>query len=317
MGGRRSRLVAGLRIAIALLVVGAVGAALVRNWDLVRAELARMPPATIGGSLVLALLAPVLTLLGWRVLLADLGTRLPVPPSASVFFLGQLGKYLPGSLWSIVAQAEMGRRLGVPRRRMGVVGLLAIGLGVVTGALVGIPAIPFLIERDVGGQLSVWWTAPAVLATVVLLSPRLLNWSIATAMRVLRREPLETPLSGRAIVVSSWWFVLAWLAAGLSVLVLAHALVPSGTPVGRLVLASVSGYVLAAVIGMFSVFVPAGVGVRDGILALLLTPFMPLAAATAVVVVSRFLTILADVAVALAGYLWGRSHHLLGGRHEP
>ena len=55
--------------------------------------------------------APVLTLMGWRVLLGDLGTRLPAAPASSIFFVGQLGKYLPGSVWTVVAQAEMGARL--------------------------------------------------------------------------------------------------------------------------------------------------------------------------------------------------------------
>ena len=84
-------------------------------------------------------------MLGWRVLMADLGSPLHVAPSAGIFFVGQLGKYLPGSVWSVLAQAEMGARLDVPRRRSGVVGLVSIGLGVLTGLLVGLPALALLI----------------------------------------------------------------------------------------------------------------------------------------------------------------------------
>lgn len=311
MTPRHGRLVAALRIVVATGVVAAVAVALARNWAAVQAELVRIPGAALLLAGVLALLSPVLTLFGWRVLLGDLGNPLALPPSASVFFVGQLGKYLPGSVWSVVAQAEMGHRLGIPRRRMGVVGLLSIGLAVVTGTLVGIPAVPVLLDRS-GGQMSLWWAVPAVAATSLLLWPRLLGWSVAMTLRLLRREPLERALSGRAIALTVWWFVLAWLGAGLSVLALAFAVTPPGASGSRLVLASVAGYSLAAAIGMFSVFVPAGVGVRDGVLALLLTAVMPLAAATAVVVVSRFLTVVADVVVAAFGYLWGRSHHLLG-----
>ena len=53
--------------------------------------------------------------MGWRVLLEDLGTHLALPPASSVFLVGQLGKYLPGSVWTVVAQAEMGAQLAVPR----------------------------------------------------------------------------------------------------------------------------------------------------------------------------------------------------------
>ena len=307
----RKRLFDLVRIVVALLVLVAVVVAVWRNWTDVSAHLSEVPGGVLVGAFVLALLAPVFSQLGWRVLLADLGTRLPLPAGASVFFVGQLGKYLPGSVWSVVAQADMGSRLGVPRRRMGVVGLLSILLSVLTGAIVGIPAVPLLVARS-GEVTSLWWFAPA-LVLLLLLWPRLLNWGIATLLRLLRRDPLEHSLTAPAIGLTSLWFVLAWLSAGLSVLVLAHAMSPE-TPVRDLVVTSICGFALASAIGMFSVFVPAGVGVRDGVLALLLGALMPFSAAIAVVVVSRFFTVVADVVVAAVGWGWARSHHLLGSR---
>ncbi|WP_404384205.1 lysylphosphatidylglycerol synthase domain-containing protein [Knoellia locipacati] len=307
----RKRLLDVVRIVVALLVTVAVGIAVWRNWNDVTTHLSEISGGALAGAFGLALLAPLFSQLGWRVLLADLGTRLPPPAAASVFFVGQLGKYLPGSVWSVVAQADMGSRLGVPRRRMGVVGLLSIMLSVITGAIVGIPALPLLVARS-GEVGSLWWFAPA-LVLLVLLWPRLLNWGIARLLRLLRREPLEHSLTAPAIGLTSVWFVLAWLSAGLSVLTLAHALTP-GTPVRDLVVTSICGFALASAIGMFSVFVPAGVGVRDGVLALLLGALMPFSAAIAVVVVSRFFTVVADVVVAAFGWGWARTHHLLGSR---
>lgn len=307
----RSRALDAIRIIVALLVLVAVVVAVWRNWSDVSTHLGEIPPGALVGAFVLALSSPVLTQLGWRVLLADLGTRLPLPAGASVFFVGQLGKYLPGSVWSIVAQADMGSRLGVPRRRMGVVGLLSILLSVLTGAMIGIPAAPLLVARS-GEVSSLWWFAPA-LVLLVLLWPRLLNRGIATLLRLLRRDPLEHSLTAPAIGLTSLWFVLAWLTAGGSLLLLAHAMAPE-TPVRDLVVTCVCGFALASAIGMFSVFVPAGVGVRDGVLALLLGALMPFPAAIAVVVVSRFFTVAADVLVAAFGWTWGRTHHLLGFR---
>lgn len=307
----RKRLLDVVRIVVAVLVLAAVVVAVWRNWGEVSAHLREVPAATLAEAFVLGLLAPIFSLLGWRVLLNDLGTRLPLPAGASVFFVGQLGKYLPGSVWSVVAQADLGSRLGVPRRRMGIVGLLSILLSVLTGAIVGVPALPLLLERS-GEFRSVWWFAPAA-ALLLLLWPRLLNWGIARTLRILRREPLERELTAPAIALTSLWFVLAWLSAGLSILVLAHALSPD-TPVRSLLVTSICGFALASAIGMFSVIVPAGVGVRDGVLAVLLGALMPFPAAFAIVVISRFFTVVADVVVAAVGWGWARSHHLLGSR---
>jgi len=305
----RKRLLDAVRIVVAVLVLLAVVIAVWRNWSEVSAHLREVPATTLVGAFALALLAPIFSLLGWRVLLKDLGTRLPLPASASVFFVGQLGKYLPGSVWSVVAQADLGSRLGVPRRRMGIVGLLSILLSVLTGAIVGVPALPLLLARS-GEVRSVWWFAPAAVL-LLLLWPRLLNRGIALTLRLLRREPLEHSLTAPAIALTSLWFVLAWLSAGLSLLVLAQAM-SAGSPVSSLVVTSICGFALASAIGMFSIIVPAGVGVRDGLLAVLLGALMPLPAAFAIVVISRFFTVIADVVVAAVGWGWARSHHLLG-----
>jgi hypothetical protein len=193
---------------------------------------------------------------------------------------------------------------------MAVVGLLAIGLGVLTGSLMGIPAVPRLLDRS-GDAFSWWWVVLAVVLGAVLLWPRLLNAVIARGLRVLRREPLEHELSGRAVALTAAWFVLAWVCAGGGVLVLSLALAPD-IALGPLLVTTIGGFALASAAGMFSILVPAGVGVRDGLLALLLVTLMPLSAATAVVVVARFLAVLADLVVAGSGWAWGRRHHLLG-----
>ena len=311
----RHRIVDGLRITFLLLVLVAVGVALWTNWEEVRGELGRLDPGTLLAATALALLSPFFTVLGWRVLMADLGSRLHIAQASGVFFVGQLGKYLPGSVWSVVVQTEMAVRLGVPRRRTAVVGLLCIGLSALTGLIVGLPALPVLLTR--GDAVLPWWGVLLIIAVlVVLLWPPLLNLGIRTVLRLLRRPQLEHSLSHAAVGLSSLWFTLSWVIGGLSVWVMAHALAPEGADVGRLVLVAVSGYLLAAGIGMFSIVVPAGVGVRDGVMVLLLTTQMSLSAATAVVVVARFLTVLGDVVWAAAGWLWARSHHLLPQRRD-
>jgi len=306
----RARTLNALRIGLLVVIVAACVIALWANWQEVSGQLRKLSVPVVLGAFVLVALAPVLTLMGWRVLLEDLGTHLALPPASSVFLVGQLGKYLPGSVWTVVAQAEMGAKLAVPRRRMAVVGILSLGLAVLTGCLLGIPAVqPLLASR--GDAFSWWWVAIAVALGCVLLWPRLLNAVIARGLRLLRREPLEHDLSGRAVALASAWFVAAWVSTGLGTFVLARSMAPDA-PLGPLLVTCVGGFALASAAGMFSILVPAGVGVRDGVLALLLVTLMPLPAAAAVVVVARFFAVLADLLLAGFAWVWGRRHHLLG-----
>jgi hypothetical protein len=311
----RRRALAAFRIGLALLVLLAVVLAVAKNWSAVSEDLRRIEPAQLALAALLCTVPPILTMLGWRVILADLGTPLHLAPAGGVFYVGQLGKYLPGSVWSVVAQAEMGARLHIPRRRSAVVALVSVGLAAICGLIVGLPALPMLFSRNESTPLG--WTLVAVLPLLaVVFWPRLLNWGIATGLRVLRRERLEHELSGRAVLLASLAFLTAWICSGLHVLVLAHAMASGDVAPGRLVVACISGFALASSLAMFSVVLPAGLGVREGLLVLMLGPIISTSSATAVIVVSRFLTVSSDVLFAFLGWAYARSHHLMTSREE-
>lgn len=311
----RHRILTTLRILLAAVVTLAVVVAIAKNWDEVSADLRRLSGWSITAAFLVGCLPPMLTVLAWRRLLADLGSPIHLAPAGGIFLVGQLGKYVPGSVWAIVAQAEMAARLHVPRQRTALTGLLNVGLAAVCGFIVGLPALPLLLTR--GSTASTGWAVLlAVPVLVLVLWPRLLNRLIGFGLRLLRRPPLEHRLSGRAVVFVVVCFCLSWTFSGIAVYILSRGLAGPDTDQGRLVLSTVSGFALAAALSMFTVVLPAGVGLREGLLVLLLGPVISLPAAAAVVVVARFLTVVIDVVFAGLGWGWARSHHLVTSRAE-
>jgi uncharacterized membrane protein YbhN (UPF0104 family) len=312
---RRHHLLKTFRIGLAVLVLAAVTIAVARNWAQVSADISRISAGSLALAALLCAVPPIFTMLGWRIILADLGSHLHLAPAGGVFYVGQLGKYLPGSVWNVVAQAEMGARLRIPRRRSAVVGLVAVGLAAICGLIVGLPALPLLFSRN--ESASAGWVLVLVLPLLaVAFWPRLLNWGIVVGLRLLRREALEHELSGRAVLLASLSFIGAWVTAGLHVLVLTSATSTGDLDRGRLLIATICGFALASSLAMFSVVLPAGLGIREGLLVLLLSSVTSTSTATAVVVLSRFLTVMADVVFALLGWAWARSHHLITSRAE-
>ncbi len=305
----RPQVVRFARVALAVLVLVAVVWAVASRWDQVRVDLSRVSPGALAVSGGLALLSLVATLAGWRVLMADLGSPLALGPASGVLFVGQLGKYLPGTVWNVVAQAEVAAALGIPRKRTAVVGVLSVVLSAFAGLGVGLLALPTLISGGGGrGYLFVLLLVPFGVAA---LHPRVLGWLIARALRLARREPLEHRLSGRAVVATMAAFCLAWLCLGGHVWVLAHDL---GAGAGEVLVPAVFGYPLAASIGMLAVVLPAGIGLREVVLVLLLTGPLDQPAAIAVGLLSRFLVTAADIVAAAVGWGYDRSHHLVSAR---
>ena len=309
----RSRLFDVIRIVVLVLILAAVAVALWRNWSAVSGELGKASLLALASAFLLTLGSPVFTMLGWRVLLGDLGSRLPHPEAASVFFVGQLGKYLPGSVWTVVAQTDMAARLKVPRRRTAVVSLVLLGMSALCGGLVGLPAVPLLLDR-LGIDVPAWiFTVIAALALVAMV-PAVLNRAIAFALRALRRDGLEHSFTARTVIVALGWFIAAWVVLGLAVWVLARDLGPASGSTWHILVVTGCGFSLAAFVGMLGFLVPAGVGIRDGLLVVVLGTVLPVPTATAVVILSRFLTVLTDVLVAGFGWGWGRRHALLGSK---
>jgi uncharacterized membrane protein YbhN (UPF0104 family) len=85
---------------------------------------------------------------------------------------------------------------------------------------------------------------------------------------------------------------------------------------GSATLAALTGYALAGSLGMLTVVLPAGLGARDAILTLVLASAIPVSAATAVAIVSRFVVTIVDVLAAAGGWAYARRHHLVTSRAE-
>jgi glycosyltransferase 2 family protein len=305
----RSRALAAVRLLVAAAVVVALVWGVARNWTEISQDLQRVSLGAVLLSFAPAALGTWLTMLGWRVVLADLGSPLHMAPAGGVFFVGQLGKYLPGSVWTVLVQADMASHLHVPRRRTGVAGLVTIGLSVLTGILVGLPALPLLLRQSSGGT---GWLVLAVPLLAVLAWPALLNRMIALGLRVLRRPPLEHSLSARAVLTTVVLYAVAWLLFGVHILVLSFSVGAGASAT----LASLTGYALAGSLGMLTVILPAGLGARDAILTLVLASAMPVSAGTAVAIVSRFVVTIVDVLAAAGGWAYARRHHLVTSRAE-
>jgi hypothetical protein len=96
----------------------------------------------------------------WQAALADLGDSLPHTGAMHVLYLGQLGKYLPGTVWPAVTQMRLGRDYRVPPRASGAAFVVFMLMLIGTGLLVGVPVVP-LFGRTRSTSTAGWpWSCP-------------------------------------------------------------------------------------------------------------------------------------------------------------
>ncbi len=229
----------------------------------------------------------------WRTVLADLGSALDVRTAFRVFLVGSLGKYLPGSVWFLIAQMELAARYGVPRPRAASASVVTLVLTVATALMASLAIIPFA-----PGALPPYlgWVQLLLPLLVVALYPPLLNGTLNRALGRLGRPALEHEVSGLGTLRAVLWSLTSWLAIGAQVAVLA---ITVGAPFeGRTVALCLGGYALAWALGFATVIAPAGAGAREAVLLLVLAAVLSPGSALVVVLVSRLLLTLSDLALA-------------------
>src|SRR5215218_1013392 len=198
-----------LRLAVLAGFFGALGWALASQWGAVRPLLGQLSVPSLAAALAAVAAGILATFLCWRAVLAGLGGRLPVAPGARVFFLGQLGKYLPGSLWPIMAQMELGRDHQVPERASGAAAGVFLLVVVGTGLAVAAVTAPLLGSDALHAY---WWLLAVLPLAVATLLPAVLNRLLALALRLARRPPLPAPLEVGGLLRSAGWAAASWLA---------------------------------------------------------------------------------------------------------
>ena len=272
-------------VAVALLLLALRGSA----PEALRAA-GRVGPGAAAASLLAVLAGLLASAMVWRALLADLGTPLPWRAALHVFFLGQLGKYVPGSVFAVAAQMELGRSSGAPRSRVGTAALLFLAVLVASGLLVAAVVLPLTSPRALREHAGVLVLLPLGL---LALAPPVLTRLVGLLLRVLRREPLERPLSVRGVAAALGWALAQWAAYGLHLQLLVRPLDTGGGP--SLLLLSTGAYALAWTVGLLVVVAPVGAGVRELALVVALAPVLDRASGLAVAVLSRVLMTLGDL----------------------
>ena len=280
------------RLALVVVLVLA-GYAVYRNYEALRDDLDRLSPWVLVASFVPAALAMLASLQVWRTLMAELGSPLPMGAAARVFYISQLGKYVPGTMWSVMAQMELGRDFKVPRRTSAAVGVLVLAISVVAGTSVAVVLLP-LAGAEIAHRY--WWLVLALPPLYAAVHPPVLRWVLDRLLRLVGREPITDLPSWaglrRALVLQA----VTWLLLGLQVWILVVGL---DAPVLQSLPAAVGGYALAYSLGMVAFLLPAGAGVREGTLVLALAGLVAGPTALLVALLARAISTVCDLAFAL------------------
>ena len=225
----------------------------------------------------------------WRATLRVWSESLPFGTSARIWFVSNLGKYIPGKVWQIAAMGAMAQKSGVSAAAaIGsslVVNLVSIIAGFAVIALTAAGKVGAAVSQSSNAQgdtAELVVIAIAVLGGVgLLLTPVVVPRLAMLAGRISGRAIAIPRVPARAIWVASASTIASWLLYGIAFSLFAHGVSPRATGNASSYIAVYTGSYLA---GYLALFVPGGVGVREAVLVLAMPRFNLASAADAAVI---------------------------------
>ncbi|GGK40517.1 lysylphosphatidylglycerol synthase domain-containing protein [Salinarimonas ramus] len=298
----RRTLVRAMQVVFWLAALAALAYAYRANEAAIVEALSRVSPVALAAACAVAALGAVPGALAWVALARAGGMPVPWGRGTAIYLVSNLGKYVPGGFWAILSQAAHARPWGMTLPRAAGLFLLAMLCALLAAGLVGLPA--FLGAFRIEGALAAALVVVALLGAAAAL--KLLPFLAGIAARRLPFVPdesllarLDTASLSRATAI----MLVAWPLTGLHLAILA-------APFSDDVIFLVSAYAFASALSLVLPILPAGLGAREGALMACLVVVMPAAEAAVIVVLSRLVVTMVELAAAALASLVRPERHI-------
>lgn len=259
-------------------------------------DLTQITPAAfiaIAGLAMIYGAANLLLVLAWRQLLVQFGVHATRLWSIRVYGLSQLAKYVPGNIFHLAGRQAIGMATGASSGVMAKSILWELGLIAFAGMVYGWLVLPLLVPEF-----------PSLASILLLLAT---VWIVAHQLR---------RFIGVRVAVSFIWQMLFLAVSGVVFLILLDTYTHDSEFKPRTWLLVGGAYVIAWLVGLVTPGAPAGVGVRELVLLLLLRGIATDADLLVAILLGRVVTLVGDALFFMMSFLIPARLCLLEKSHE-
>ncbi len=212
-----------------------------------------------------------------------------------------MGRYVPGKVWMVLGRLHLCERENIPKIDTAVSMSLEMILVIVAALLLFVAGLPFwplsLPLADF------YWVFILLAGLLICLHPWVFQRLFNVLLRLTKQKPAQINVGFGALFQLMVLAFINWLIVGAAIFCIMRSIY-----MVNFIYIPIWGGIfgVSLVLGMFALFAPSGLGVRDGILAYLLTFFLPGYVASLVTILTRLLFLLAEgiffvIAMAIAG----------------
>lgn len=293
---RHSWLLRIIQIIIIVIPLSFLFRSIFDNWQGIQAFTFQFVPLRFVLALIFLLFAFGLLPVASQQALLQTGYGMNYIAAYRSYHIAQLAKYLPGGLWVIPGRMALFGRYGINVVSSGIGIFIELCLLVISGIIFFTPYI--VVYSNEGSFVEMELVFLILPILLIVLHPKVFNPLISRVLLLFGYQEYDIRMSAKTlskILVIDLFF---WLVTGFGFFLLVTSVQP--IPLGNW-LSVGSSYSMAWVIGFLAFLVPGGLGIREGVLALLLAPILPAPVPALVAVLSRLWWTMAElVSMAIA-----------------
>ncbi len=231
----------------------------------------------------------------WQKIIRSLSNTITFVNAFWIMSASQLAKYVPGGIWFALGRIFLGKGESLKAETIGI----SVVIETVLTLLVGIVLFFSSMFSTTYGFDQNWvFLIPIALLFMVLLHPMIMNKLINRALHILKRQEIHFHITYLKIFFLSLYFFGLWIAQIIGFYFLINSIYT--IPFSK-IFNLAAAYTLSWMSGFIVIFAPGGLGVREGMMSLLLSSFIPSPLAIAISFLSRIWITIFEVVVFFVG----------------
>ena len=235
----------------------------------------------------------------WKLILAKMNIMFSMRKSVKVSFLSMMGRYLPGKVWMIMGKVYMSGKEGVPRKEAFASVVMEIILEIVASIFFFFFFLFSVLEQPLLSMKLIYSLAVIMIVGLIVLHPKVFYGVLNTFLYRWKGEKIEKCMSYWDIIqlFALYNFIVLMQGTAFYLFVNSICYVPLNNLLGL-----TGSLAVAGVLGTLSFFTPSGLGVREGVLALLLSTYVISPIAVLISLLARLWVTLGEVMCALVAW---------------
>jgi uncharacterized membrane protein YbhN (UPF0104 family) len=250
-------------------------------------------------ALLVTIISLFIPVFAWKYLLGTLGSSLKISKAMRIWFISNLGRYIPGKVWQISGLIVLSNKEGVSKNESSV----SVIYSQIVANLIGLSLGIFLFVKDKEKTTHTFMLIGVLIALAIL--PFIVNKLAIFALSILKKPKETFEVNYGKFIIYVFLQLVNWLVMGLAFVLFINIFTElsiTDNPTALFILP------ISWTLGLLAIFAPGGIGVREGIMTVYLSMFINPGLAAVIPWVYRIWLTIFELLLAGIFYFFKKQH---------